>query len=139
MKHHPSSTEAGRKLAPARTNSSTAGTERDLSGHAWRTGPLEMEVLDILWELGEATSRDIFEAMRDRDIRLGQTTVNTVLLRLTGRGLIQREPGQGPLICKPLVSRDELGGLLIDIVVARVYRGDARRALGHLRRQIPGN
>ncbi len=97
-------------------------------------GALEMEILDIIWAMGRATSRDVFEKMRDRR-RLGQSTVLTVLRRLSGRGILEREVANGVYVYVPAISREELGMQMIDNVINLIFRGSVESALEHLARK----
>ncbi len=94
-------------------------------------GPLEMEILGIVWDMGQATSRDVFEKMRDRR-RLGQSTVLTVLRRLSGRGILHRDVAGGVYVYRPAIGREELGMQMIDNVVNLIFRGSVEPALEHL-------
>jgi len=94
-------------------------------------GPLEMEVLNVIWEMGRATSREIFEKMRERK-RLGQSTVLTVLRRLSDRGILRREAGGDVYVYSPVMEREELGGRMIDDVVNRIYGGAVEPVISHL-------
>jgi BlaI family transcriptional regulator, penicillinase repressor len=94
-------------------------------------GPLEMEVLDVIWEMGQATSREIFEKMRERK-RLGQSTVLTVLRRLSDRGILFRDSGGEVYVYSPVMAREELGGRMIDDVIDRIFGGAASPVLTHL-------
>lgn len=71
-------------------------------------GPLETEILKIIWELGCATVKDIHDRiLTDPDRELAYTSVTTVLRRLTQKGWLTCEK-QGRAFCwKPLVSRQE--------------------------------
>jgi predicted transcriptional regulator len=71
-------------------------------------GPLETEILNIVWELGSATVKDVHERiLTDPDRELAYTSVTTVLRRLTQKGWLNCEK-QGRAFCwKPLVSRQE--------------------------------
>ncbi len=94
-------------------------------------GPLEMEVLDVIWEMGQATSREIFEKMRERK-RLGQSTVLTVLRRLSDRGILHRDAGGDVYVYSPVMERRELGGRMIDDVVDRIFGGAVEPVITHL-------
>ncbi|MDM4722445.1 BlaI/MecI/CopY family transcriptional regulator [Micromonospora sp. WMMA1363] len=59
-----------------------------------RLGDLERAVMDVLWDAVPATSggvtvREVADALRSRE--LAYTTVMTVLDRLAGKGMVQRE------------------------------------------------
>ena len=50
-------------------------------------GPLEAEILNLIWELGTATVKDIHDRiLADPDRELAYTSVTTVLRRLTEKG-----------------------------------------------------
>jgi predicted transcriptional regulator len=52
-------------------------------------GSLEVSIMELLWDRGEASVRDVVEALRsERD--LAYTTVMTVITRLTDKGLLER-------------------------------------------------
>ncbi len=71
-------------------------------------GPLETEILNIVWELGCATVKDVHERiLADPDRELAYTSVTTVLRRLTQKGWLTCEK-QGRAFCwRPLVSQQE--------------------------------
>ena len=115
------------------------GDGRDAQKHLGATlakglGPLEMEVLDVVWGMGKATSREIFEKMRERR-RLGQSTVLTVLRRLSDRGILHRDAGGDVYVYSPVVERHELGGRMIDDVINRIFGGAVEPVLAHLMRR----
>ena len=61
-------------------------------------GPLEAEVMNVLWALDEpAMVREVLERLnRRRDPALAYTTVMTVMARLAQKGLLRRAPkGRG--------------------------------------------
>jgi predicted transcriptional regulator len=50
-------------------------------------GPLEAEILNIIWELGSATVKDVHDRiLADPNRELAYTSVTTVLRRLTDKG-----------------------------------------------------
>ena len=71
-------------------------------------GPLETEILKIVWELGCATVKDVHEQiLADPDRELAYTSVTTVLRRLTQKGWLSCEKQGRAFSWKPLVSRQE--------------------------------
>jgi predicted transcriptional regulator len=71
-------------------------------------GPLETEILNIVWKLGCVTVKDVHERiLADPDRELAYTSVTTVLRRLTQKGWLTCEK-QGRAFCwKPLISCQE--------------------------------
>ena len=71
-------------------------------------GPLETEILNIVWELGKATVKDVHERiLEDPDRELAYTSVTTVLRRLTGKGWLTCSKEGRAFSWKPLISRPE--------------------------------
>jgi predicted transcriptional regulator len=52
-------------------------------------GPLEAEVMDVVWAEDEVTVRDVHEAL-NRKRKLAYTTVMTTMTRLADKGLLSR-------------------------------------------------
>lgn len=68
-------------------------------------GPLEQEVMDVVWRLGDATVRDVHDDLgARRDI--AYTTVMTTMARLASKGLLSRDTGGLAHRYRPEVSRD---------------------------------
>ena len=53
-------------------------------------GSLESEIMTLLWERGESSARDIFEALRDQGQRISYGAVKTVLDRLVRKQILDR-------------------------------------------------
>ncbi|HEY9668690.1 MAG TPA: BlaI/MecI/CopY family transcriptional regulator [Coleofasciculaceae cyanobacterium] len=71
-------------------------------------GPLETEILNIVWELGCCTVKDVHERiLADPDRELAYTSVTTVLRRLTQKGWLICEKDGRAFVWKPKVSRQE--------------------------------
>ncbi|GAB4183345.1 MAG: BlaI/MecI/CopY family transcriptional regulator [Coleofasciculaceae cyanobacterium] len=71
-------------------------------------GPLETEILNIVWELGCATVKEVHERiLADPDRELAYTSVTTVLRRLTQKGWLSCDRQERAFLWKPLVSREE--------------------------------
>ncbi len=71
-------------------------------------GPLETEILNIVWELGCATVKDVHERiLADPDRELAYTSVTTVLRRLTQKGWLICEKQERAIPWQPLISREE--------------------------------
>jgi len=71
-------------------------------------GPLETEILNILWDLGCATVKQVHELiLADPDRELAYTSVTTVLRRLTQKGWLGCDESGRAFVWRPLVSRRE--------------------------------
>jgi predicted transcriptional regulator len=71
-------------------------------------GPLETEILNIVWKLGEATVKDIHDRiLADPDRELAYTSVTTVLNRLTNKGWLTCSKQGRAFSWQPLISLEE--------------------------------
>jgi predicted transcriptional regulator len=71
-------------------------------------GPLETEILNIVWEIGSDTVKDIHERiLSDPDRELAYTSVTTVLNRLTQKGWLKCDKQERSFIWQPLLSAAE--------------------------------
>lgn len=71
-------------------------------------GPLEAEILNIVWELGSTTVKEIHDRiLSDPDRELAYASVTTVLRRLTQKGWLACDRNDRAFQWRPLVSREE--------------------------------
>ena len=71
-------------------------------------GPLETEILNIVWDLGCATVKQVHEhILADPDRELAYTSVTTVLRRLTQKGWLVCDESNRAFVWRPLISRQE--------------------------------
>ncbi len=71
-------------------------------------GPLETEILNIVWDLGCATVKQVHELiLADPDRELAYTSVTTVLRRLTQKGWLVCDESERAFVWRPLISRRE--------------------------------
>lgn len=68
-------------------------------------GPLEQDVMDVAWELGDATVRDVHERL-SADRAIAYTTVMTTMARLARKGLLVRDTADLAHRYRPAVARD---------------------------------
>jgi predicted transcriptional regulator len=79
-------------------------------------GPLEAEVMEVVWDKDEVTVRDVHAALKARR-RIAYTTVMTTLGRLADKGLLERVEVQPAHHYKPLVTREQYARSTVKSVV----------------------
>lgn len=79
-------------------------------------GPLEAEIMDVVWDSGEVTVRDVHQAI-DSARPIAYTTVMTTLGRLTDKGLLHRIEDQPAHRYRALVSREQYARSTVKSVV----------------------
>ena len=72
-------------------------------------GSLEADIIALVWERGEASARDVFEALRDQGQRLSYGAVKTVLDRLVKKQVLARtkDGDHDPYTYRALLDREE--------------------------------
>lgn len=82
---------------------------------------LQVAILDVLWDRGEATVSDVHEALADRD--LAPTTVATMLRRLEKRGVIDHRTEGRQFVYRAAIPRQELEQSMVGGLLRRLFRG----------------
>jgi predicted transcriptional regulator len=67
-------------------------------------GPLEIQVMEVIWECGECSVHDVVEKL---DTRLAYTTVMTTLDRLFKKGMLNRHKLERAFVYKARFSNHE--------------------------------
>lgn len=71
-------------------------------------GPLEAEILEIIWDLKVATVKNVHEQiLKDPERELAYTSVTTVLQRLTSKGWLKCSKKGKAFSWQPLISREQ--------------------------------
>ena len=79
-------------------------------------GPLEAEVMDVVWSAGEVTVRDVHEVLNHKR-RLAYTTVMTTMSRLADKGLLDRVEDHPAHRFSARVSREQYASSTVRSVV----------------------
>jgi predicted transcriptional regulator len=71
-------------------------------------GPLETEILHIIWQLGSVTVKDVHDRiLSDPNRELAYTSVTTVLRRLTEKGWLACDKEGRAFYWRPLVTKEQ--------------------------------
>lgn len=92
---------------------------------------LQMAILKLLWERGEASVAEVWEALHP-DRGLAQTTIATLLSRLERRGVVGRRAEQRQYLYRPLVTEDEVRQSMVGELTERLFEGDVTALVSHL-------
>ena len=92
---------------------------------------LEMDIMRIVWEKGEATVRDVYERMRENR-SLAYTTVMTVMSTLARKGVVERKMVGRAYLYRPKVSQEEAIRRTLRYLAGKLLDGSARSLAAHL-------
>jgi BlaI family penicillinase repressor len=90
----------------------------------------ETEVMSVLWRLGEASVREVQDAI-ERDERPAYTTVQTIVQRLEQKGAVRRTRKAGnALYFEPVITRKSVYRRLVDELLDLI--GGSQPLVAHL-------
>ena len=93
--------------------------------------PLELQIMQALWDLSAASIREIQEAFPEAS-RPAYTTVQTTVYRMEGKKAVRRVKRIGNAdIFEAVVTRDATRGRLLDEVL-RLFGGRTQPVMAHL-------
>lgn len=94
-------------------------------------GELQLAILRVLWQCGEATASDVHAALH-AERGLAPTTIATMLKKMENRGLVtHREEGRR-FIYRPAVTEEAVTRSMVADLTDRLFGGKASELMGHL-------
>jgi len=93
--------------------------------------PLELDCMNALWRLGQATVRDIHGALATTRPR-AYTTIMTILDRLTQKGVVQRQKTGRAWLYKAHLSADQARTHAVARLVEGFFQGSNEALASHL-------
>jgi BlaI family transcriptional regulator, penicillinase repressor len=100
--------------------------------------PSELEILDILWDRGSGTVREVFEEIAGRR----QTTYTTVLKFMQimqEKGLVARDESERAHVYRPAQTRRQMQKKLVGSLLDRAFRGSALGLVQHVLETKPAS
>ena len=96
-----------------------------------RLGELETDIMNVVWEKGQATVQDVKDALEPRRT-LAYTTIMTVMSRLAEKGVVERRKEGRAYYYTPAASQEKVAGSLLQSLVKRLYAGATAKAIAQL-------
>jgi BlaI family transcriptional regulator, penicillinase repressor len=93
---------------------------------------LQLAILRILWDRGEATATDVHAQVCQGDRDLAPTTVATVLSRLEKRGLVKHRTRGRQYVYRAAVDEREVRRSMLRRVTDFFFGGETSALLSHL-------
>ena len=97
-----------------------------------KLGDRELDLMQALWERGEATVGDVHQALVGAGEHVAYTTVQTMLNRLEEKGLVSRQKRGRAFLYRPVVEEPAAASVAVRRVVDRFFGGDAAQLATHL-------
>ena len=92
---------------------------------------LQVDLLEVLWDRGEATVAEVQEALLG-DRGLATSTVATLLSRLEKRGVVIHRADGRQYVYRAQVSREQVRDSMVTALTYRMFSGDVAELVSHL-------
>ena len=95
-------------------------------------GLQELQIMNVVWDRGRVTVRDVYEALRERR-QVAYTTVMTMMNILEQKGFLKKSAGDDrAYLYEPAKSRKSVMREMVNEFVERVFGGSANPLMLHL-------
>jgi BlaI family penicillinase repressor len=91
----------------------------------------ELEIMKIVWQLEQATVRDVYEKLLEGR-RIAYTTVMTLMKILETKGYLKKESSERAFIYRPSKPKKQVIRGMVQEFIDRVFNGSAEPLLLHL-------
>ncbi len=86
----------------------------------------ELEILNVLWQRGASTVRDVYEAL-SKSREVGYTTVLKLMQIMTEKGLVSRDETNRTHVYEAQLAKDETQRQLLSDLLERAFDGSATK------------
>lgn len=101
-------------------------------------GPLEREIVAVLKDLHEATTRAVLDGLRRRGKTVAYTTVSTILTRLHAKGVVERRGESFKGGQRYVYVYRDIEDAYIDDLIGGLARTFGQPGVNHLARRLQG-
>jgi BlaI family penicillinase repressor len=91
----------------------------------------ELEIMKVVWDIGQVTVRDVYEQLRARR-QVAYTTVMTMMRILERKGHVKVSRADRAFVYRPARPRHRVLGEMVQEFVDRVFGGAAEPLVQHL-------
>lgn len=94
-------------------------------------GDLQLAILQVLWDLGEGTVTDVYQALLS-ERGLAPTTIATMLKKMDEKGVVAHHAEGRRFIYRPTVTREQVRRSMVADLTERLFGGDPAALVAHL-------
>ena len=98
---------------------------------ATQLGRVQLLIMQVLWDKGQATAREITDAISQREA-IAHSTVQTLLRGLEEKEAVAHKAEGRTFVFYPLVKEKQFKDTATRDLVERVFAGDAANLMAHL-------
>jgi predicted transcriptional regulator len=96
-----------------------------------RLGDLQLRIMKVLWERGEATVGEVHEDLANGK-NLAYTTIATMLRKMEGKGLVTHRSEGRSFVYSARVAEADVSRSMADHLVDRLFEGSLTEVVTHL-------
>jgi predicted transcriptional regulator len=94
----------------------------------------ELEILQVLWDRGPSTVREVLEVLNQRRPR-AYTSIMSLLNIMVEKGFVTREPQGRAFVYRPKRAREKTLGQIVGSVLGQAFSGAAHELVAHVLEQ----
>lgn len=87
----------------------------------------ELEILNVLWQRGASTVRDVHQAITRTRPAMGYTTVLKLMQIMAEKNLVRRDESQRAHVYEARLAREQTQQQLIGELIERAFEGSATK------------
>ena len=92
---------------------------------------LQLAILRLLWDRGEASVAELWEALY-AERGLAQTTIATLVARLHRRGIVARRTSDRQFLYRATITEADVQHSMVSELTERLFDGDPAALVNHL-------
>jgi BlaI family transcriptional regulator, penicillinase repressor len=94
-------------------------------------GDLQLAIMRVLWEAGEASAADVHRALWD-ERGLAPTTIATMLVKMERKGVVTHRSQGRRYVYRATVTESEVTRSMVGQLADRLFQGDVHALVSHL-------
>ena len=87
---------------------------------------VELEILQVLWRIGPASVRQIYNEIRQHK-QTGYSTTLKMIQVMTEKGLLLKDESQKPQVFRPAIPQEQTQLQLVDDLIQKGFNGSAMK------------
>lgn len=87
-----------------------------------RLGRLELQIMNVIWELGTATVHDVKEAL-GKGRKPAYTTISTMMRKIEEKGYLDHDVDNRTFVYRPTISQADVRKGILGDILERLFEG----------------
>jgi len=94
-------------------------------------GPLEADIMQVVWQKQRVTVQDVFEAL-SAERSIAYNTIMTVMTRLAQKGILKRQKEGRAYLYFPAATKSEVARGMLQYIIDKIFGGSRAPVFSHL-------